>query len=66
MHAAQKPVALLRELLSLSFHPGETILDPCCGSGTIFAAAKPLSLRATGIEMDEGSYLLAKERMSKL
>jgi DNA modification methylase len=51
-HAAQKPHDLLTKLLKLSFLPGEHILDPCAGSGSIFPAAKAASLRATGIEMN--------------
>jgi DNA modification methylase len=50
-HAAQKPVALYKFLMDLSFLPGESVLDPCAGSGTIFKAAKQSNLRATGIEM---------------
>lgn len=53
MHAAQKPVALLKELLSLSFFPGEKVLDVCAGSGSIFKAARELGIRATGVEKDE-------------
>lgn len=65
VHAAQKPVALLKELMSLSFFPGEEVLDPCCGSGSIFLAAKSLSLKATGIELSEASYNLAKQRITQ-
>jgi hypothetical protein len=53
LHAAQKPVALYQHLLSLSCLPGDRVLDPCCGSGTIFKAAHVLRLRATGIELNE-------------
>lgn len=52
LHAAGKPVGLYEELLSLSFFPGELVLDPCAGGGTIFKAAKASGLRAVGIEMD--------------
>lgn len=60
LHAAQKPVDLLKELLSLSFFPGEQILDPCAGSGSIFRAAKSLNMRATGIELDDQSVGFCK------
>lgn len=59
IHAAQKPTELLRELLSVSFFPGEHILDPCAGSGSIFLAAKELKIRVTGIEMADDSYSMA-------
>ncbi len=60
IHAAQKPVDLIKELLSLSFFPGEKVLDPCAGSGTIFRAAKSLNMRATGIELDDQSVGFCK------
>jgi site-specific DNA-methyltransferase (adenine-specific) len=50
-HAAQKPVELYKKLMDLSFLPGEEVLDPCAGSGTVFRAAKLAGLRATGIEL---------------
>lgn len=53
LHAAQKPVELYRQLLALSCLPGDRVLDPCCGAGTIFKAAHALRLRATGIELNE-------------
>lgn len=53
LHAAQKPVSLYTHLLSLSCLPGDRVLDPCCGSGTIFKAAHNLRLRATGVELNE-------------
>ena len=33
--------------------PGDRVLDPCCGSGTIFRAAALTKTIATGIERDE-------------
>jgi len=66
IHAAQKPVELIRELLSLSFFPGESVLDPVCGSGTVFRAAHDLKLRATGIELDEKYYNICKQVIGEL
>jgi DNA modification methylase len=63
-YAAQKPVELLADLCSLSFYPGEHILDPCCGSGSIFHAAKATKLRATGIELNPIAIGIAKNAMS--
>lgn len=51
-HAAQKPRDLYRELLDRSAYPGDSVLDPFAGRGTIFLAASALGLRATGIELN--------------
>lgn len=65
-HAAQKPVALYQELLSRSILPGQTVLDPFCGSGTIFSAAHALKAAATGIELDPTSYGISIKRIEGL
>lgn len=49
-HAAEKPRLLYELLLSLSCLPGDRVLDPCCGSGTIFRAANNRNLSATGVD----------------
>lgn len=49
-HAAEKPRRLYELLLSLSCVAGDSVLDPCCGSGTIFRAASTRNLHATGID----------------
>jgi DNA modification methylase/ParB-like chromosome segregation protein Spo0J len=66
LHAAQKPIALYEELMSLSFFPGELVLDPCAGSGTIFRAAKAAGLRAIGCENDPGSANLCRAAIAEL
>lgn len=64
LHAAAKPIDLYRLLLNRSCIAGDSVLDPCCGSGTIFAAANALQLKATGIEIDEHFATLARARMT--
>jgi DNA modification methylase/ParB-like chromosome segregation protein Spo0J len=65
LHAAEKPVDLIKEFLSLSFLPGEKILDPCAGGGTIFRAAKLANMRATGIENEPQSVGLCKAAITE-
>lgn len=66
IYAAQKPVELLTHLMKLSFLPGETVLDPTCGSGSIFPAAKASGLRAVGIESLSEAINLSKKRIGEL
>lgn len=65
LHAAQKPVDLIRELLTLSFFPGERILDPTAGSGTIFRAARMAKVLATGIELKPQSIAFCKSAIAE-
>jgi DNA modification methylase len=65
-HAAQKPVALYEELLKRSAKPGDTVLDPFCGTGPIFPAAHGLKCIAHGVEQDPATYGIALTRMKVL
>jgi len=65
-HPAQKPVDLYCDLLRRSIRPGDAVLDPFAGSGTIFPAAHALKCRATGIEADEAAYGVAAKRLKEL
>lgn len=65
-HNAQKPVALLVDLLSRSVTPGQKILDPFCGSGSIFPAAKKLGLLAHGIELEDMYLGMCIDRITQM
>lgn len=62
-NGAQKPVELYAELLRRSCQPGDRIIDMCCGTGTVFAAANKLKLIATGIEREKDQYAIASMRI---
>lgn len=64
--AAQKPPALYKSLLGKSCLPGDKILDPCCGSGTIFLAAEQLNLTAIGIEQEPGALEIAQVALASM
>jgi len=65
-HQAQKPVALYTDLLRRSIRPGDTVLDPFCGSGPIFPAAHELKCQAIGIELNAAAYGIAIKRIQSL
>jgi DNA modification methylase/ParB-like chromosome segregation protein Spo0J len=65
-HGAQKPVSLYTNLLKRSARPGDTVLDPFCGTGTIYPASHELLCRATGIELDPVYAGIAAKRLQEL
>lgn len=65
LHAAEKPVDLLRLLIECSTLAGDFVLDPCCGSGSTLVAAKECGRRGLGIELDEDSYHTAMANVYK-
>lgn len=64
VHPTQKPVALMEYLIRTYSNPGEVVLDSCMGSGTTGVAAANCGRAFIGIEIDEGYFELAKERLS--
>ena len=62
-HTTQKPVYLMEAILNTHSNPGCSILDPFMGSGTTGVACKNLNRKFIGIEMDEGYFNVAKNRI---
>ena len=66
LHPTQKPVALMEYLIKTYTNEGETVLDFTMGSGTTGVAAKNLNRDFIGIEMDEGYFKIAKNRINEV
>ena len=63
-HPTQKPVALMEYLIKTYTNEGETVLDFTMGSGSTGVAAKNLNRKFIGIELDQGYFDIAKERIN--
>ena len=63
-HPTQKPVALLEYLIRTYTNEGETVLDFTMGSGTTGVAAVNTGREFIGVELDEGYYNSARERIA--
>lgn len=63
IHPTQKPVNLLRRLISLFTDPGDVVIDPCAGSGSTLRAALELGRSSYGFEVSRPLYRLAVEQM---
>ena len=63
LHPTQKPLELIEYLIKTYTNEGETVLDNCMGSGTTGVACKNLNRNFIGIELDEGYFKIAKERI---
>jgi DNA modification methylase len=64
-HPSQKPIQLIRLLISESGCTN-TVLDPFCGSGTTLVAAKQLGRKAIGIEISEKYCQIAVDRLRQM
>lgn len=63
LHPHQKPVGLLKFIISYSGVGRGPILDPYCGSGSTLVAAAKLNYPAIGIEIEEKYCEIAANRL---
>jgi len=63
LHPTEKNHALLRELILDNSNEGDTVFDPCCGSGSHLLVAKECGRNYYGIELNEKYYNIAKRRV---
>ena len=62
VHPAQMPVNLVRKWIART--PGQVVLDPFCGAGSVCIAARDMGRDYIGIDMSEEYCRLAEERLA--
>ena len=62
-HPSQKPINLMKKLVSEFTEEGQTILDPFMGSGTTGVACVQTGRKFIGMEISEDYYNIAKKRI---
>lgn len=55
----------MKELILDNTNPGDTVFDPCMGSGAHGVVALENSRNFIGIELDEKYFKIAEERMEE-
>jgi site-specific DNA-methyltransferase (adenine-specific) len=64
-HPTQKPLELVRRLISAATQPGDLVIDPFAGSGTTAVACEALSRRWLLCERDPAYRRIIKERLAQ-
>jgi len=62
IHPTQKPIPLLKRLISIFTDYGDVVIDPVAGSGTTLKAAAELNRHAFGFEVDKNFIKLQRRR----
>lgn len=63
VHATQKPLVLMRDLVQIFTNEGDTIFDPFMGSGTTGEAAIGLGRKFVGCELCDKYFDFAQDRI---
>jgi site-specific DNA-methyltransferase (adenine-specific) len=64
-HPTEKPLTLMKHIISASTKPGAIILDPFVGSGTTCDAARQLGRHYTGCDLDPHWAEYAQRRLAQ-
>jgi DNA modification methylase len=62
-HPTEKPLELFRQLVDISSNPGDTVFDPCLGSGTSGEAAIRSGRKFIGSELKPEFFEMSKDRI---
>jgi site-specific DNA-methyltransferase (adenine-specific) len=62
-HPTQKPVGVIKKLIEVFTDEGDTVIDPCCGSGSTLRASYEMGRNSYGFEGEKEFYTNSKEKM---
>lgn len=65
IHPTEKPIELCEVLVNLCTVPGETVLDPTAGSGSILRAALKNGRKAIGFELSNDNHTRATTKLAE-
>jgi len=65
VHPTQKPEALITRIILSATKPGDIILDPFFGTGTVGAVSKKYNRNFIGIESEKRYIKFAKEKKNR-
>lgn len=65
-YPCEKPADMLRQIISTSSRPGDTVADFFMGSGSTVKAALELSRRAIGVEVEKERFEQTVEEVCRL
>jgi len=63
IHPTQKPIPILKQLISIFTDYGDVIIDPVAGSASTLRAAAEMNRSSYGFEIKKDFYKSAKEKM---
>lgn len=64
-YPTQKPEPLIGDFVNLFSDPGETIIDPFCGAGTVALMAKRMGRKAIACDISERALEIAANRLRR-
>ncbi len=66
LNTIQKPERLITRLVQASTNPGDVVLDPFCGSGTVPVVCERLERRFIASEIETNYVQLARQRLASI
>ena len=64
-HPTQKPEGLYERMILASSNPGDVVLDPFLGSGTLLRVCQQIDRKGIGIEINPDYIQMTKERLEE-